>query len=152
MRIAAYIASLLVTASLFGAPGASQSTKKLAAAKERDMFANNEFFAKGGIGMISEELYAVVKSAKNDRNELIVAPPGHLGRDQSAPVPKTRWKGKSASEAEVVFFFGGKTWSPQQLPDGFDLSKTVVVSFEASKVRFFDFRKMSGGYYERITE
>jgi len=152
MRIAACIASLLVTAALFSAQGASQSAKRLGAAKERDMFATDEFFAKGGIGMISEEIYVIVKSAKNDRNELIVKPPGHLGRDQSAPVPETRWKGKSTNEAEVVIFFESKVWTQQQLPDGFDLSRSVVVSFERDKVRYFDFRKMAGGYYRRIYE
>lgn len=144
MRIAACIASVLVTATLFSAQAASQSTKRLDPA--------NEFFAKGGIGMISEELYVVVKSAKNDRNELIVKPPGHLGRDQSAPVPETRWKGKSTNEAEVVIYFESRVWSQQQLPDGFDLSRSVVVSFENDKVRYFDFRKMAGGYYRRIHE
>lgn len=152
MRIAACIASLLVTATLFSAQGASQSAKRRDAAKARDMFATNEFFAKGGIGMISKELDVIVKSAKNDRNELIVTPPRHFGRDQSAPVPATRWKGKSTNEAEVVIFFEGKVWSPQQLPDGFDLSGAVVVSFERLKVRYFDFRKMAGGYYRRIRE
>ena len=152
MRIAVCIASLLVTATLLSAQGAGQNSQRHDAAKKRDMFATDEFFAKGGIGMISEELYAIVKSAKNDRNELIVVPPGHLGRDQSAPVPETRWKGKSTNEVEVVIFFEGNVWSPQQLPDGFDLTGAVVVSFERLRVRYFDFRKMAGGYYRRSRE
>jgi hypothetical protein len=32
------------------------------------------------------------------------------------------------------------------------LSKAVVVSFEESKIRFFDFQTMSGGYFDRISD
>jgi hypothetical protein len=63
-----------------------------------------------------------------------------------------RWHGKSVTEAEVAIFYEGKVWSSQRLPDGFDLSKAVVISFESGKVRFFDFQTMSGGYYERIAD
>jgi len=116
------------------------------------MFATNRGWSKGGIGIISEELYVVVKSARNDRNELILTPPGHLGKDQRAPVPETRWKGKSISEGQVVFVYEGKVWEPQDLPQGFDLSKSAVISFESDKVRFFDFQATEGGYYDRISE
>jgi hypothetical protein len=152
MRIPAYAISVLIAATLFSARGASQIAKQSRAPEERNVIATSRYLSKGGIGMISEELYVVVKSARNDRNELIVEPPGHLGKDQSAPVPQTRWKGKNATEAEVAIFFEGRVWSPQDLPDRFDLSKAIVVSFESDKVRFFNFQAMSGGYYERIRE
>jgi hypothetical protein len=97
-------------------------------------FATNECFAKGGIGIVNEGLYIVVKSGEN---ELRLS-------------AGDRWTGQSSSTPEVVIFFEGRIWSPQVLPDGFDLSKAIVVSFEASKVRFFDFGKMSGGYYRRL--
>jgi hypothetical protein len=50
-----------------------------------------------------------------------------------------------------VFFYEGKVWLPSQtLPDGFDLSRSILVSFEREKVRFFDFEKEYGAYYSRI--
>jgi hypothetical protein len=143
---------MLLGATLLSAQQSKQNTKGCNAAKEREMFATNRGWSKGGIGIISEELYVVVKSARNDKNELIVVPPGHLGKDQSAPVPETRWKGKSISEAEVVFVYEGKVWESPSLPKGFDLSKSVVISFESDKVRFFDFQATEGGYYDRISE
>jgi hypothetical protein len=46
--------------------------------------------------------------------------------------------------------FERKVWAPASLPKGFDMSRSAVVSFEGDKIRFFDFRKMPGGYDERI--
>lgn len=152
MRIVAYAASALLVAALFSPQAGSQNTQQSDAAKEKGMFATTRYLSKGGIGMISEELYVVVKSSRKDKNELIVKPPGHLGTDQSAPVPETRWKGKSASQAEAAIFFRGKVWSSLELPDRFDLSKAVIISFEGDKIRFLDFQTMAGGYYERIRD
>jgi hypothetical protein len=105
------------------------------ALNNRDRFTANEFFAKGGIGIIIQDnLYIAVKSAKNE----LVLRAGN------------RWVGLDASKPEVAIFFENRIWSPQSLPDRFDLSNAVVVSFESDKVRFFDFRSMSGGYYRRI--
>jgi hypothetical protein len=102
-------------------------------AKENNMFASNELFAKGGIGIIDQDLYIALKSP---RNELI------LRRGE-------RWTGLDMSRTEAAIFFEGKVWPPGSLPDHFDLSKAVVISFENTKVRFFDFRNLSGGYYRR---
>lgn len=148
MKIVAYAASLLLVAALSSPQAVSQGD----ATKEKGMFATTRYLSKGGIGMISEELYVVVKSSTKDRNELIVVPPGHLGQDQSAPVPETRWKGKGVTEAEVAIFFQGKVWSSQALPDRFDLSKAVVISFEGDKIRFFNFQAMAGGYFQRLSD
>ena len=134
MRIATFILTGLLAATSFCAQGAGQVAKKLDAPKEKDMFATNRCFPKGGLGIINSKLYIVLKSTKN---ELLVDPGG------------SRWTGQSAPKAEIVFFVDGKVLSPQQLPEAFDLSNAVVVSFERLKIRFFDFRKMSGGYYER---
>jgi len=102
------------------------------------MFATRWQLSKGGIGMVNKYLYIVVKSA---RNELILKPTEET---------EDKWYGKSVTKAEVVIVYEGKVWSSQGLPNGFDLSKAVVVSFESDKIRFFDFQAMSGGYYERI--
>lgn len=99
-----------------------------------DAFATNECFAKGGIGIIDHDLYVPVKSASN---ELI------WGADSK------RWTGGPAANPEIIIFFQGAIWSPQSLPQDFDLTQALVVSFEPNKVRFFDFAKMSGCYYKR---
>ena len=91
----------------------------------------------------SKNLYIVVKSAKNDRNELVVKPTEET---------EERWKGKGVTNAEVAIVYEGKVWSPEALPKRFDLSKAVIVSFEESKIRFFDFQAMSGGYFDRISD
>jgi hypothetical protein len=98
-----------------------------------DNFSTNEFFAKGGIGIVSTDLYIDLKSSKN---ELLL----NAGN---------KWTGQNVSTQEVIMFFDNKIWPPQALPNGFDLSKSAVISFEGDRVRFFDFGKMSGGYYKR---
>jgi hypothetical protein len=132
----------LLAATLFSAQLASQDIKKQDAA-DRDSFATRRYWSKGGIGIVNKNLYIVVKSTTNGRNELIVKPTEETEK---------RWKGKSATEAEVAIVYNGKVCSSEDIPDGFDLSKAVVVSFERSKIRFFDFQKMAGGYYDRISE
>ena len=97
------------------------------------MFATNHCMAKGGIGVISKNLHVNLKS---DRNELILS-------------AGNRWTGQTVLTPEIVVFFEGKVWMQQSLPPEFALSQAVVVSFESGKVRFFDFAKMSGGYYLR---
>lgn len=97
------------------------------------MFASNEFFAKGGMGIINEKLYIVLKSEKNELR---------LGSTDS-------WVGVAASQPELAIVFDGKVWSPQALPPQFDLSRAIIISFEGDKVRFFDFGKITGGYYKR---
>jgi hypothetical protein len=136
VKIVTYVASVTLAASLATVQGVRQSATRLDAPGKENMFATNEFFAKGGIGIIRENLYIALNSPKN---ELVL----NAGN---------RWVGMDASKAEVVIFFDSRIWSPQSLPDRFDLSDAVVVSFESSKVRFFDFRSMSGGYYKRPRE
>jgi hypothetical protein len=134
MRITAYAVSLLLTATSVSAQVASQGTKTHDAVEEREMFATNRCFSKGGLGIVNTNLYIAVKSA---RNELL------LGE-------KETWSGLDAARPEVVVFFENRVWVSENLPKGFDLSKAVVVSFEGSKIRFFDFQTMSGCYYDRI--
>jgi hypothetical protein len=93
------------------------------------------YVSKGGIGVIAQDhLYIVVKSTKNELRL----------KDGNT------WTGKRAGAREVVLFFEDRVWSPEDLPTGFDLNKSVVISFEGDIIRFFRFDKMSGGYYMRI--
>jgi len=100
---------------------------------DKNTLSTNECFAKGGLGIVNTNLYIDLKSG---RNELQLS-------------AGNKWTGQSTPTQEVVIFYENKILSPQALPDGFDLSKSVVISFEGHKVRFFDFGKMSGGYYKR---
>ena len=103
------------------------------AVEEKHMIGTDELLAKGGLGIVDENLYVDVRSAKN---ELVLR-------------KGDKWSGRSAHSAELVIFFEGKVWLPGDLPDGFDLAEAVVISFERDRIRFFDFRKGSGGYYRR---
>lgn len=105
-------------------------------------FATRREFSKGGVGLLNERLYVVVKTQRTGRNELIV---------RSIDGAEETWHGKGVTEPEAVFFYEGRVWSSSQtLPDGFDLSRSILVSFEREKVRFFDFEKEYGAYYSRI--
>ena len=147
MKTVDYAVSVLIAAILFGAQGIAQSAKRSAVAKEVNMCAAMEReFSKGCLGLINEHLYIVVKSASNGSNELIVDSPD--GKEQ-------RWKGKSITKPEIVIVYEGRVygdggWFSQDVPDQFELSKSVVISFEKSKIYFFDYQTMSGGYYERL--
>ena len=139
MKTVDYAVSVLIAAILFGAQGIAQSAKRSAVAKEVNMCAAMEReFSKGGLGLINE--------ASNGSNELIVDSPD--GKEQ-------RWKGKSITKPEIVIVYEGRVygdggWFSQDVPDQFELSKSVVISFEKSKIYFFDYQTMSGGYYERL--
>jgi len=131
MRIVAYAALAVALAWMQGeTPPANRPDVQ----RGKIMFATNRCFSKGGFGIVNTSLYIVVKSTKNELR---------FGG-------KEGWSGLDASKPEVVVFFDGKVWESRNLPKGFDLSKSAVVSFEGDKIRFFDFHSMSGGYYERI--
>jgi hypothetical protein len=142
MRITVYAISTLFAVTLFVVQLASQDAQKHGA-EGRDTFATRLELSKGGIGMVNKNLYIVVKSAKNNRNELVVKPTEET---------EERWKGKSATKSEVAISYEGKVWSPEALPKRFDLSKAAIVSFEENKIRFFDFQTMFGGYFDRISD
>ena len=134
--------ALIVFLTFSTCPHITSQSAKIDAAKQGDSFATRQEFSKGGIGMVNKHLYVIVRSARNERNELIVKPTEET---------EARWYGKSATQTEAVIFFDGKIYSSSQnLPADFDLSKSVLVSFESEKVRFFDFQSMYGAYYKRI--
>ncbi len=117
----------------------AQRAKKVAEEAKSTKFADNvciPAYGKGGIGIIHEDLYIVTKTTKN---ELILS-------------GQQRWTGKDLSRPEVVFVFNDKVWSTKTVPERFDLSMAVVVSFEDDKARFFDFTKTQGCYYKRLRE
>lgn len=127
------VRAAVLMALMFCSQAGSQSPRTVPTIKENLSFARNEYFAKGGIGIITKALCVDLKSANNE----LVFDGGH------------RWSGRSKMTPEVLIVFGKKAFSPGALPPNFDLSKAIVVSFEGVRVRFFDFSKMSGGYYRR---
>lgn len=138
VKTARFIIAVLLLITVVAAQKAAEPEHSAVDAKKHT-FATNFYVSKGGIGIVDRDLYVVVKSGLN---ELILKPDN--GTEEQ------RWKGKSATEHEVVFVYAGKVWPSSRLPDGFELSKSVIVSFEGDKVRFFDFEGSAGGYYDRI--
>lgn len=94
-------------------------------------FATNECFGKGGLGIVTPNLYI---NLRTERNQLLLA-------------DGKKWIGKDAEQPEIVIVFHGQAW--QQVPDAFDLATAIVVSFEKDRVRFFNFNRMEGGFYKR---
>lgn len=131
MRIVTFF---LLAAVLFMTQGVSERVRKPNVSTNKSTFKTNLCVAKGGIGIIRrDDLYVELNSAKNT---LLLS-------------GEEKWTGLNASKPEVAIFFDKKVWLPQNVPDGFDLSEAVVISFEADKVRFFDFTEMDGGFYLR---
>ena len=94
-------------------------------------FATNECFAKGGLGIVTPNLYIKLRS---DRNQLLLA-------------DGKKWIGMTTEQPEIVIVFHGQAW--QKASEGFDLATAIIVSFEKDRVRFFDFNRMEGGFYRR---
>jgi hypothetical protein len=145
VKIASYALPVLLASALLGAQGAKQDTKKQRPTEGTDMLGRDKFatkwqVAKGSVGVINEYLCVIVRS---ESNELILKP---------MPGTELRWTGQNATKAELVIVYQDKVWSSQSLPQGFDLSKAVVVSFESDKIRYFDFQVVDGGYYQRFKD
>jgi hypothetical protein len=106
-------------------------------AHEKKVMEANKCWPKGGLGIIMSpndaNLYAIVRSTKNEIE-------WGSGGD---------WVGQGSSTSEIIIFYDGKVWTPQSLPHDFNKNKSVIVSFDKKKIRFYDFVHMSGGYYER---
>jgi hypothetical protein len=125
---------IVLAGTLLSVPGRGQSVNTTHSRKENNVIPPGLHLSKGGIGIISTDLYIVVKSAKN---ELIL-------KDGK------RWAGKGAGIREVVLVFENRVWTSADVPPGFDLGKSIVVSFEGETIRFFEFDRKRGGYYERL--
>jgi len=129
MKNALCLAVLVLT---LGASSASQAPHQMTR-EHPSAFATNKCYPKGGLGIINTSLYIVLRS---ERDELLL----EGGK---------KWTGQQAGTLELVIIYGNRVWQSQALPKDFDLSKATVVSFEAKRVRFFDFNQMEGGFYLR---
>ena len=101
--------------------------------KAKAHFETNQCFPKGGLGMVSKNLYIVLNTTQN---ELKIP----NGKD---------WIGGAKEEKEVVIIFGGRVFATSGLPSNYRLNESVLISFEAEKVVFFDFGTLDGGFYRR---
>jgi len=149
MKIITYIVFVALTVNVAFA----QETNQMAGISENDKNKIIQYieldkdggfqrgWSKGGLGIVNTNLYIVTRSTTNDANELLLAP-----TDKT----EVSWKGESVTKTQVVIFYEKQIWSKENLPAGFNLGKSIVISFERGKVRFFDFQEMSGGYYDRL--
>ena len=71
------------------------------------------------------------------------------GRNSLAVEHGPRWEGKSDDTPEVVVVFDRCIFDLGSVPEDFDLSKSIVVSFEGERVQYFDFRDRYGGSFVR---
>ncbi len=97
----------------------------------------------GRLGIINSHLYVVTRSEPTEQNTIIIKP---------TDTSEERWYGKNIAVYQVVFFYKGKIWSPESLPEGFDMSEAIMISFEKEKIHIFDFSANRGMYYARLPE
>jgi len=143
VNMRSFITRVVLATLLFTVQGPTQVANKPPGKKEdRKMphdivfpynYATMRLPSKGGVGIINSDLFIVTNSAKN---ELIL-------RDGK------EWTGQAGEKREFVIVFQDRVLSAAKLPNDFDLSKAVIVSFEGDVIRYFTFREMEGGYYER---
>jgi len=91
----------------------------------------------GGAALINPQLYILIE---DDKNELL------LGKEHD------KWTGASREIKQAVIVFQNKVVDPQKLPADFDLSKSIMISFQVDKAYFFDFNTFIGAYYPRKGE
>jgi hypothetical protein len=93
-------------------------------------------YGKGGVGIVANDLYVLTKSKANEIQ---------WGEGENSK----KWLGEAASKPEIAIFFNDRVWPPQSVPQGFDKSKSVVISFEQKFIRFYDYARKNGCNYER---
>ncbi|MGP8250875.1 MAG: hypothetical protein ACLQHF_02510 [Terracidiphilus sp.] len=125
------IISIALVVLILGIHVSGQSASSGAVGK--NVVATNKCYPKGGLGIVRKDLCIDLKSPVN---RLLL----DAGKS---------WSGKGRNDPELVIFFQGQVWPAQSTDGGFDLSKSIIVSFEGEEIRFFNFANSSGGYYKR---
>lgn len=85
---------------------------------------------KGGVGVISDDIYILLD---HDRNGMTIA--------------GTDWTGKPYSESEVLLTDGKRVLTEK---DDLSCNTLRVVIFTPNKVRYIDYKHGQAGYYKRI--
>lgn len=105
-------------------------------------FAENQWWpVKGGIATIGDGIFVGVNTRNNEVRIQTARSSGAVAWDE--------WTGKPSDQREVVVVFERKVRAWSELPASFDLSKAILVSFEADRVRVFDFGRARGGFFAR---
>src|SRR5258706_13514358 len=86
-----YISSLLLISVLFQSRLNSQAGGKVKSMEKTGTFATRRECSKGGIGLLNDRLYVVLRTQRTGRNELIVT---------SANGAEETWHGKVVTEPE----------------------------------------------------
>jgi len=128
-----YFVCLIATIGLLPAILGRVVDRQSSHGSERNMISTDEYFAKGGLGIVAEDLYIDLKSPNNELS------------NQTGD-----WVGRKRTEREVIVFFGNRVFPTTAVPKDFTLSDAIIVSFEGEVVRFFDAKTFRGGYYRRI--
>lgn len=95
----------------------------------------HQYFSKGGLGLIRDGIYIVLKST--EKNELKLPGGKH-------------WVGSEITKPEKVVVVDGVVTSDLAAISDKTLEKVIIVSFEGDRVYFYDFANLVGGYYLRI--
>jgi len=97
-----------------------------------EAFKKSRCLIKGGLGVIYNRYYIQIKSETN-----------------SILINGKEWRGLAKSEKEIVFIFKDVVLKSDALPLDFELSKSILVSFEGRRISFFDFNTFRCGNYFR---
>jgi hypothetical protein len=131
---------VLFATALLNAQAPNRRSVGNGAKDKTDTFGTRRCWSKGGIGIVNERLSISLNST---RNELILS---------RAEDKVERWRGEGAEKAEVVVFYDNQVWPTAEIPNRFDLSRSVVISFERGKIRYFDFQSGQGCYFDRASD
>ncbi|MDF9833212.1 hypothetical protein M2103_001435 [Ereboglobus sp. PH5-5] len=108
--------------------------KEVVMEKARSLFNDGQCWpVKGGVAVIRDEIYVLARS----KNGVIVGDETIYGAD---------WK-----KPELFVFAGKKLAGRLSIPSG-DEGDVVLALFTPKKVRFFDWKRLEGGFYSRSPE
>jgi hypothetical protein len=109
-------------------------TKEDVAKKGMALILNGKIYSdKGGMGLIRDKIYVVTDSPNNE----VVA-----GKDKTV--------GSASDTSEIFAFSRGKVIGIIELPNG-GADDVALALFTPEKIRIFDWKELSGGYYSRNT-
>lgn len=109
-------------------------TKEEAMRKARALFTDGQYWpVKGGVAVIRDEMYVLARA----KNGVIVGGETIYGADWKSP--------------ELFVFAGKKLAGRLSIPPGNE-SDVVLALFTTKRVRIFDWKELSGGFYARSPE
>lgn len=104
------------------------------AAAMAEAFKSSQCVPKAGTALVSGDVYIALNREMNTL---------WLGEHH------LEWVGAEKKTKQAVLVFHEKVMDQNNLPKDFELSGSILISFEENKVSFFDFSSFQGGYYLR---